>query len=161
FDLGELGSEQRPVAGDILAVSMKPDGDFVVRHDSTPTDFAAHPYQVRSVDSVPARRANFLVTPSNKAPRNSAWRALGIPRRSYSGTVPTRGRWPERPRGPPPWAAIADTRTREKENDMAAESDPRKYRIEPKIRLTDGRVIGTIADAIALVREHESRPGVD
>ena len=44
---------------------------------------------------------------------------------------------------------------------MAAESDPRRYRIEPKIRLTDGRVIGTIADAIALVREHESRPGVD
>jgi hypothetical protein len=44
---------------------------------------------------------------------------------------------------------------------MSAEPDPRAFRIEPKIRLVDGRVIGSIANAIALVREHESRPGVD
>ena len=39
--------------------------------------------------------------------------------------------------------------------------DPHAFRIEPKIRLTDGRTIGSVANAIALVREHESRPGVD
>ena len=44
---------------------------------------------------------------------------------------------------------------------MSTEADPRAFRIEPKIRLVDGRVIGSIANAIALVREHESRPGVD
>ncbi len=44
---------------------------------------------------------------------------------------------------------------------MSAEPDPRAFRIEPKIRLIDGRTIGSIADAIALLREHESRPGVD
>jgi len=44
---------------------------------------------------------------------------------------------------------------------MSAEPDPHAFRIEPKIRLIDGRVIGSIANAIALMREHESRPGVD
>jgi hypothetical protein len=44
---------------------------------------------------------------------------------------------------------------------MSAEPDPYAFRIEPKIRLADGRVIGSIANAIALMREHESRPGVD
>jgi hypothetical protein len=44
---------------------------------------------------------------------------------------------------------------------MSAEPDPNTFRIEPKIRLLDGRVIGSIANAIALMREHESRPGVD
>ncbi len=39
--------------------------------------------------------------------------------------------------------------------------DPGQIPIEPKIRLRDGRVIGSIKDAIALLREHESRPGVD
>ncbi|HUI96806.1 MAG TPA: hypothetical protein VLX44_13695 [Xanthobacteraceae bacterium] len=33
--------------------------------------------------------------------------------------------------------------------------------IDPKIRLHDGRVIASMGEAIALVREHESRPGVD
>ena len=44
---------------------------------------------------------------------------------------------------------------------MSEAPGPRQFRIEPKIRLVDGRVIGSIADAIVLVREHESRPGVD
>jgi hypothetical protein len=44
---------------------------------------------------------------------------------------------------------------------MSAKPDPSRLLIEPKIRLLDGRVIGSIADAIALMREHESRPGVD
>ena len=44
---------------------------------------------------------------------------------------------------------------------MSEEPDPRAFRIETNIRLVDGRVIGSIAGAIALVREHESRPGVD
>jgi hypothetical protein len=39
--------------------------------------------------------------------------------------------------------------------------DPSDLLIEPKIRLVDGRVIGSIGDAIALLREHEGRPGVD
>ncbi len=39
--------------------------------------------------------------------------------------------------------------------------DPAQLRIEPQLRLRDGRVIASIADAIALLREHESRPGVD
>ena len=38
---------------------------------------------------------------------------------------------------------------------------PSDLPIDPKIRLRDGRVIGCISEAIALVREHESRPGVD
>jgi hypothetical protein len=44
---------------------------------------------------------------------------------------------------------------------MSEQPGPREFRIEPKIRLVDGRVVGSIADAIALMREHESRPGVD
>lgn len=39
--------------------------------------------------------------------------------------------------------------------------DPAQLLIQPHIRLRDGRVIGSIKDAIALLREHESRPGVD
>ena len=39
--------------------------------------------------------------------------------------------------------------------------DPAEVPIQPKIRLADGRVIGSIGDAIALLREHESRPGID
>lgn len=39
--------------------------------------------------------------------------------------------------------------------------DPSERRIEPKIRLRDGRIIGSIGEAIAIVREHQSRPGVD
>ena len=44
---------------------------------------------------------------------------------------------------------------------MPSDLDPSRLLIEPKLRLVDGRVIGSVADAIALVREHESRPGVD
>jgi len=44
---------------------------------------------------------------------------------------------------------------------MNAQPDPSRLLIEPKIRLVDGRVIGSVADAITLMREHESRPGVD
>lgn len=44
---------------------------------------------------------------------------------------------------------------------MSLELDPTRLLIEPKIHLLDGRVIGSVADAIALLREHESRPGVD
>jgi hypothetical protein len=33
--------------------------------------------------------------------------------------------------------------------------------LQPPLSLRDGRVIRSIADAIALVREHEARPGVD
>jgi hypothetical protein len=33
--------------------------------------------------------------------------------------------------------------------------------IEPELRLRDGRVVRSLAGAIALVREHEGRPGVD
>ena len=44
---------------------------------------------------------------------------------------------------------------------MNAELEPSKLLLDPKMRLVDGRVIGSFADAIALLREHESRPGVD
>jgi hypothetical protein len=44
---------------------------------------------------------------------------------------------------------------------MTVMPDPSELVIEPKIRLVDGRIIGSIGDAIALLREHESRPGVD
>ena len=33
--------------------------------------------------------------------------------------------------------------------------------LQPALHLRDGRVIHSVADAIALVREHESRPGID
>jgi len=39
--------------------------------------------------------------------------------------------------------------------------DPSEVPIQPQLRLRDGRVIGSIGDAIALLREHESRPGID
>lgn len=44
---------------------------------------------------------------------------------------------------------------------MPPAANPAQLLIEPRIRLRDGRVIGSIRDAIALLREHESRPGVD
>ena len=34
-------------------------------------------------------------------------------------------------------------------------------RIEPPLQTRDRRIIGSRADAINLLREHESRPGVD
>jgi hypothetical protein len=39
--------------------------------------------------------------------------------------------------------------------------DAAKLHFNPEMHLRDGRVIGTFADAIAIMREHESRPGVD
>jgi hypothetical protein len=39
--------------------------------------------------------------------------------------------------------------------------ESRKILIEPPLRMRDARIIRTIADAIALLREHEARPGVD
>ena len=40
-------------------------------------------------------------------------------------------------------------------------TNPAKYLIQPELYLRDGRIIRTLADAIALLREHEARPGVD
>jgi hypothetical protein len=39
--------------------------------------------------------------------------------------------------------------------------DQAKHLIQPELYLRDGRIIRTLADAIALLREHEARPGVD
>jgi hypothetical protein len=36
-----------------------------------------------------------------------------------------------------------------------------KTHIRPELYLRDGRIIRSLADAIALLREHEVRPGVD
>jgi hypothetical protein len=35
------------------------------------------------------------------------------------------------------------------------------FNFTPELRLTDGRTIRDLADAIAFAREHESRPGID
>ena len=39
--------------------------------------------------------------------------------------------------------------------------NPAKLLITPELHLRDSRIIRSIADAIALLREHEARPGVD
>jgi hypothetical protein len=39
--------------------------------------------------------------------------------------------------------------------------DAAELSIEPELPLRDGRIIRSLADAIALLREHESRPGID
>ena len=36
-----------------------------------------------------------------------------------------------------------------------------EFNFTPEIRLLDGRILRNVEDAIAFVREHESRPGVD
>lgn len=36
-----------------------------------------------------------------------------------------------------------------------------EYRIEPQLHLRDGRIIRSLGDAMTLLREHESRPGID
>jgi hypothetical protein len=36
-----------------------------------------------------------------------------------------------------------------------------KLLVQPQLHTRDGRIIRSFADAIALVREHEARPGVD
>jgi hypothetical protein len=40
-------------------------------------------------------------------------------------------------------------------------SDPNHILIQPELYLRDGRIIRSFADAIALLRDHEVRPGVD
>jgi hypothetical protein len=44
---------------------------------------------------------------------------------------------------------------------LAIMVQPFEHPIGPKLRLRDGRVISSISEAIAILREHESRPGVD
>jgi hypothetical protein len=39
--------------------------------------------------------------------------------------------------------------------------NPAKTRIEPELTMRDGRIIRSLGDAVALLREHEARPGVD
>jgi len=39
--------------------------------------------------------------------------------------------------------------------------DPTDFVIQPELYMRDGRIIRTFADAIAFVRDHETRPGVD
>jgi hypothetical protein len=39
--------------------------------------------------------------------------------------------------------------------------NPAKLLLEPELTMRDGRIIRSLADAIALLREHEARPGVD
>jgi hypothetical protein len=39
--------------------------------------------------------------------------------------------------------------------------NPAKTLIQPELYMRDGRIIRSLADAIALLREHEARPGVD
>ncbi len=36
-----------------------------------------------------------------------------------------------------------------------------EYRIRPELHLRDGRVIRSLGDAMTLLRDHESRPGID
>ena len=38
---------------------------------------------------------------------------------------------------------------------------PVEFLISPELYTRDGRIISSIADAIALLRDHEARPGVD
>lgn len=42
-----------------------------------------------------------------------------------------------------------------------AMTDPTMLPMKRTIRLRDGRIVRSIGDAIALVREHEARPGID
>ncbi len=39
--------------------------------------------------------------------------------------------------------------------------NPAEFLIEPELYLRDGHIIRSIGDAIAYLREHEVRPGVD
>lgn len=40
-------------------------------------------------------------------------------------------------------------------------TDPAGFLIQPELYLRDGHIIRSVADAIALLREHGTRPGVD
>jgi len=42
-----------------------------------------------------------------------------------------------------------------------AMKNPAKLRLDRELYTRDGRIIRNLADAIALLREHEARPGVD
>lgn len=39
--------------------------------------------------------------------------------------------------------------------------NPSEFLIAPELYTRDGRIIASVADAIALLRDHETRPGVD
>ena len=39
--------------------------------------------------------------------------------------------------------------------------NPAELMIEPELPLRDGRTVRSVADVLALLREHESRPGID
>jgi hypothetical protein len=39
--------------------------------------------------------------------------------------------------------------------------NPAKTLIQPELYMRDGRIIRSLANALALLREHEARPGVD
>lgn len=39
--------------------------------------------------------------------------------------------------------------------------NPTELMIEPQMLLRNGRTVSSFADAIALLREHETRPGID
>jgi hypothetical protein len=39
--------------------------------------------------------------------------------------------------------------------------NPAKTLIAPELTMRDGRIIRSLGDAVALLREHEARPGVD
>jgi hypothetical protein len=36
-----------------------------------------------------------------------------------------------------------------------------EYRLQPELHMRDGRIIRSLGDAVTLLREHESRPGID
>jgi hypothetical protein len=36
-----------------------------------------------------------------------------------------------------------------------------EYRLQPELPMRDGRIIRSLGDAVKLLREHESRPGID
>lgn len=44
---------------------------------------------------------------------------------------------------------------------VAAMAETGEYRIQPQLYLRDGRIIRSLGDAMTLLREHESRPGID
>jgi hypothetical protein len=44
---------------------------------------------------------------------------------------------------------------------VAAMAETAEYRIQPQLHLRDGRIIRSLGDAMTLLREHESRPGID
>jgi hypothetical protein len=45
--------------------------------------------------------------------------------------------------------------------ELASMLSPKELLIEPEMLLRNGRMVSSFADAIALLREHETRPGID